>query len=355
MNDILLLTTNVVDGIPIERYYGLITANQVAGTGLFTDMMASFSDLFGGNSGAYRESMNTLYKDVTERLKAKAVEVGANAVIGVSIDYDSISAKSMSMFMISIQGTAVKLSIPNEHNEIFTEKGISWDILHAEYNKKKILRKLNENTPLLGDEWAFIIKNNTQELLEPLYNYYILCANESTKDLDYGSGTIYTGAQRAHWATNGVENYKKYLSTLDYGNAIKYAYRDLSAFMEIIKQNKLFNAGKILQIAKEGDIDSAISLLFIEKSSYNDNDLNEMKSLYEYLTNLPEKGKKEDVKGGLFSSGGLRFICSCGCKNDLDIEFCTNCGNNIYGLTREQVVEIEKFGELVETLDILLK
>ena len=107
MNDILLLTTNVVDGIPIERYYGLITANQVAGTGLFTDMMASFSDLFGGNSGAYRESMNTLYKDVTERLKAKAVEVGANAVIGVSIDYDSISAKSMSMFMISIQGTAV--------------------------------------------------------------------------------------------------------------------------------------------------------------------------------------------------------------------------------------------------------
>lgn len=208
MNDILLLTTNFVDGIPIERYYGLITANQVAGTGLFTDMMASFSDLFGGNSGAYRESMNTLYKDVTERLKAKAVEVGANAVIGVSIDYDSISAKSMSMFMISIQGTAVKLSIPNEHNEIFTEKGISWDILHAEYNKKKILRKLNENTPLLGDEWAFIIKNNTQELLEPLYNYYILCANESTKDLDYGSGTIYTGAQRAHWATNGVENYK---------------------------------------------------------------------------------------------------------------------------------------------------
>lgn len=125
--------------------------------------------------------------------------------------------------------------------------------------------------------------------------------------------------------------------------------------MEIIKQNKLFNAGKILQIAKEGDIDSAISLLFIEKSSYNDNDLNEMKSLYEYLTNLPEKGKKEDVKGGLFSSGGLRFICSCGCKNDPDIEFCTNCGNNIYGLTREQVVEIEKFGELVETLDILLK
>ena len=117
MNDILLLTTNVVDGIPVERYYGLVMANQVAGTGFFTDMMASFSDLFGGNSGAYRGSMNNLCKDVMERLKQKAEEMGANAIIGVSIDYDSISAKSMSMFMISIQGTAVKLSIPDEQKE----------------------------------------------------------------------------------------------------------------------------------------------------------------------------------------------------------------------------------------------
>ena len=123
-----------------------------------------------------------------------------------------------------------------------------------------------------------------------------------------------------------IDNYKKYLSNLEYNNAIVYAYRDLSAFSDIITNNKLFNAGKILQIAKEGDIDTAISLLFVEKASYNDVDLIEMKSLYEYLNNLPEVGKKEEVKGGLFSSGGLRFVCSCGCKNNPEVVFCADCG-----------------------------
>lgn len=355
MNDILLLTTNVVDGIPVERYYGLVMANQVAGTGFFTDMMASFSDLFGGNSGAYRESMNNLCKDVMERLKQKAEEMGANAIIGVSIDYDSISAKSMSMFMISIQGTAVKLSMPDEQKELLPEKGITWEILNKEYNKKKIIRKLNENIPISGEEWSFVQQNHINELIEPLFNYYLLCANQRTQELNYGSGSIYAESQKPSWAISGIDNYKKYLSNLEYNNAIVYAYRDLSAFSDIITNNKLFNAGKILQIAKEGDIDTAISLLFVEKASYNDVDLIEMKSLYEYLNNLPEVGKKEEVKGGLFSSGGLRFVCSCGCKNNPEVVFCADCGKNIYGLTAEQVEEIKKFGELVDTLENLLQ
>ena len=69
MNNVLLLTTPFVEGMPVEKYFGIITANQVAGTGFFTDLTASFSDIFGGKSGAYRESMNELCRDVTERLK----------------------------------------------------------------------------------------------------------------------------------------------------------------------------------------------------------------------------------------------------------------------------------------------
>ena len=72
MKNIQLFTTPLIDGVTIEKYYGIVTANQVAGTGFFTDLTASFSDIFGGNSGAYRESMNGLYSDVTERLKVKA-------------------------------------------------------------------------------------------------------------------------------------------------------------------------------------------------------------------------------------------------------------------------------------------
>lgn len=213
--------------------------------------------MFGGKSGVYRESMNELCKDVTEGLKAKASEIGANAVLGVNIDYDSISAKGVSMFMVSIQGTAVKFTSPNEDTPIIADNEISWEALNTEYHKKKIICKLNEGIALNDDEWSFAQKN------------------------------------------------------------------------------KLFNAAKILEVAKEGKLDTAISLLFVEKSSYNDVDLSEMKLLCDYLNNLPEIASKEEIKGGLFSSGGLKFICSCGCKNDPKNEYCTECGRNICGITKK--------------------
>ena len=132
-------------------------------------------------------------------------------------------------------------------------------------------------------------------------------------------------------------------------------YRDVESFIDIIKKNKLFNAKKILEIAREGNLDTAISLLSAEKSSYNDVDLSEMKSLCDYLNNLPEVGSKEEVKGGLFSSGGLKFICSCGCKNDIQNDYCTECGRNIHGITEKQKNEIDQFVELVDALSDLIK
>ena len=351
MNNVLLLTTPSVEGMPVEKYFGIITANQVAGTGLFTDITASFSDLFGGKSGAYRESMNELCKDVTERLKAKASDMGANAVVGVSIDYDSISAKSMSMFMVSIQGTAVKITLPNDVNSVITKDEISWETLNAEYYKKKILRKINKGIPLNNDEWSFVQKNTMPELIEPLYDYYVRCSNEKGEEQSTLAGNF---SQKPEWATLGISNYKQYLYTLEYKDAINYVYKDDKSFRDIILKNKLFNAAKILEIAKEGNLDLAISLLSVEKSSYNDVDLKEMKSLCEFLNNLPEVGSKENLKGGLFSPGGLKFVCSCGCKNDLKNEYCEECGRNIYGISKKQKNEIDQFTELVDTLADLI-
>ena len=354
MNKVILLTTPFVEGMPVEKYLGIITANQVAGTGFFTDLTASFSDVFGGNSGAYRESMNELCRDVTERLKIKASEMGANAVVGVSIEYNSIPAKGMSMFMVSIQGTAVKLTMPNEEKHVIADNEITWEILNAEYYKKKILRKLNEGIALNQDEWSFVQKNKVPELIEPLYEYYVKCLNVKTIEQDAVGGNVYVEQQKPAWATSGISNYKQYLYSLEYKDSINYVYKDVESFMEIIQKNKLFNAAKILEIAKEGKLDAAISLLFVEKSSYNDVDLSEMKSLCEFLNNLPEVGSKEEIKGGLFSSGGLKFICSCGCKNDPQNEYCTECGRNIYGITKKQKEDIEHFMELVDTLSDLI-
>ncbi len=105
-----LYTTQKIDGVEIESYLGLVIATQVSGTGFLSDLTASISDIFGGHSGTYRNAMNDLCEDVLKQLKEKAELKGANAIIGVHIDFDNISAKGMSMFMVSAQGTAVKLS-----------------------------------------------------------------------------------------------------------------------------------------------------------------------------------------------------------------------------------------------------
>ena len=353
MNNVQLFTTPIIDGMPIEKYYGIVTANQVAGTGFFTDLTASFSDLFGGNSGAYRESMNGLCRDVTERLKEKAAELGANAIIGVSIDYDSISAKSMSMFMVSIQGTAVRIADNDSAPHESKENEVSWEELNLAYHKRKINRKIESDEPVTDEEWDFVLKNDVLELTPSLYQYYQKC-NADPKVESSNSGGTY-GDLRPLWATSGVSNFKKYLSKLDYKDAIKYVYENVYDFKEIITSNKLFNASKILNIAKEGKLDIAISLLSVEKSSYNIQDLAEMQELSKYFENLPDVGKKEEVKGGLFSSGGMKFICSCGTKNEISSEYCSGCGKNIKGVTREEQQTINYYIELVQTLTEILK
>lgn len=106
MNVIIVNTEQIAHYI-IKEYCGLVTANQVVGANLFADMFAGLTDIVGGRSGAYRERLDDLYKDVKKQLSDKARELGANAVVGFRIDFDEVSGKGKSMFMVTCIGTAV--------------------------------------------------------------------------------------------------------------------------------------------------------------------------------------------------------------------------------------------------------
>ena len=86
-----------------------VSAHIVAGTNLFSDFFASFSDVFGGRSQTYQKQLSSLYNEAIERIKYAAFELGANCVVGLSIDMDEISGKGKSMFMLTAVGTAVVL------------------------------------------------------------------------------------------------------------------------------------------------------------------------------------------------------------------------------------------------------
>ena len=91
--DVLITTTSTVDGLKIKKYLKPVSAHIVAGTNLFSDFFASFSDVFGGRSNTYQKQLASLYNEATERIKFAAYEIGANYIVGLNIDMDEISRK----------------------------------------------------------------------------------------------------------------------------------------------------------------------------------------------------------------------------------------------------------------------
>lgn len=104
---VIVTTTNAVEGYRITRYLAPIASNIVAGTGLFSDFVASFSDVFGGRSETYQRQLSDMYARAVKELQRQGGDVGANCVVGATFDFGEIAGKGMQMFMLSAVGTPV--------------------------------------------------------------------------------------------------------------------------------------------------------------------------------------------------------------------------------------------------------
>jgi uncharacterized protein YbjQ (UPF0145 family) len=102
----LLTTTPSVEGKRITRYCGVIAGEAILGANLFKDMFAGIRDLVGGRSGTYEKELQRAREIALEELEERARDMGANAVIGIDIDYE-IMGKENGMLMVSASGTAV--------------------------------------------------------------------------------------------------------------------------------------------------------------------------------------------------------------------------------------------------------
>lgn len=104
----IVTTTNTIEGREIAEYRGIVTGEAILGTNIFRDLFAGIRDLVGGRSGAYEQVLREARETALRELQDEAVKLGANAVIGVDIDYENISTGSSgSMLMVSASGTAV--------------------------------------------------------------------------------------------------------------------------------------------------------------------------------------------------------------------------------------------------------
>ncbi len=104
----LVTTTNTVEGRTVAEYRGIVAGEAVMGANIFRDLFASIRDIVGGRSGSYEKELNNARSIAIEEMSQEAAALGANAVIGVDIDYETVGDKS-SMLMVTAAGTAVVL------------------------------------------------------------------------------------------------------------------------------------------------------------------------------------------------------------------------------------------------------
>ena len=102
----ILTTTNTIEGHVVTDYHGVITGEAIIGANLFKDIFASITDLVGGRSGSYERVLREAKKQAMQELEHYARNLGANAVIGIDLDYETIG-QSSSMLMVTASGTAV--------------------------------------------------------------------------------------------------------------------------------------------------------------------------------------------------------------------------------------------------------
>lgn len=275
-NKIIITTTNIVSGIEIENYLGVINSNVVIGTNIFSDIGASFTDFFGGNSYSYQNKLEKMQEQAKEKLKQKLRELDGNVILGLTFDFDEISGKGKSMFMLSAMGTAVKAKFKHLEHIKSVEK-ISYKNVKILLETDKIKIDVKNRKLINNKQWDIINENPKNSfsdfILDNFMNNYSVNLGEQS---DEGKDLL---------------NYtSKYFESIDenYSKDILYEKLLENSILTsvIIGKSKFFDPEKILELIDMGQINISVNLLKYDKEFYNKSDLAIMKNI---LFKLQEK------------------------------------------------------------------
>ncbi|MDH5489722.1 MAG: heavy metal-binding domain-containing protein [Rhodospirillaceae bacterium] len=105
----IITTTDSIEGREIAEYCGIVAGEAIMGANIFKDFFAGIRDIVGGRSGAYEGELAKAKEFALNDMLERARQIGADAIVGVDLDYESISGEKLNMLMVSCNGTAVKL------------------------------------------------------------------------------------------------------------------------------------------------------------------------------------------------------------------------------------------------------
>ena len=104
----IVTTTPTIEGNPVQHYLGIVSSESIIGANIFKDLLAGLRDIAGGRSNTYEKVIEEARTTALNELIAKAQSIGANAIIGIDIDFETIGVSS-SMLMVMATGTAVRI------------------------------------------------------------------------------------------------------------------------------------------------------------------------------------------------------------------------------------------------------
>jgi uncharacterized protein YbjQ (UPF0145 family) len=104
----IVTTTNTLDGQPVQQYLGIVCGEAILGANIMKDLFAGVRDLVGGRSSTYERELARARDIALQEMQEAAQQRGANAVIGVDIDYETVGSGG-SMLMVTASGTAIRV------------------------------------------------------------------------------------------------------------------------------------------------------------------------------------------------------------------------------------------------------
>lgn len=351
--DIILTTTASIPNFEIIENCGLVFANVVLGTNFFSDFAASITDTFGGTSDSYQGKLDKIYSEVVEKLKKKTLELGCNAIIGFKIDFDEISGKQKSMFMVNAVGTACKAKAINNDKHTNNADYLDNEEMENAVQKFKIIKSIKDKKEawIPNEAIEYLFDHPTNEIVDELLDYYYVVKQKLGGG--YSVGGAYVADEtptRIHSNIRFINQYIGLVLNDDVISKVYSKFMENETYYEIIEKNSIFDSKQVLRIAEQDPI-KALKLLGMSKQQYSKEDVNYFKQIVSKYDNLPNRGSISMSKGGMFSKSQEQYICEDGHVNDGGVEFCKECGKNIQGLTKEDLQNIEDMKLKIDVLE----
>lgn len=332
MRHIPISSVNTFHGYDIETTQGFVSTHVVTGVNIFSDILSSFSDTFGGRSESSNKQIDSIKQEAIKKLKVEAQNIGGNGIIGVTIDVDEVSGGGKSMFMITASGTAVKVTKAKSVKDI---NRVSSNRFIQLLTSEELIEKSKDG------KLAFNEKNIAEaincECCE-LGSYFITKASaEVTHD---------------ELVASKVKSLVPYFMSLPIEIAISSAYSSISTnyfqnkvVVELIKHCELFDFNEVNKLIDRKDPEYSSSILNIcfysAKPSYSESDVPQFKSLLNKIESLKVLSlSKYDKKGMLGTK--TYWKCICGTEVEEDRISCHSCGSSINGYGLHLYTETEQ-------------